>query len=294
MSSAAEAEAEASDVVCGWRGIAEAEVDNIKLEDCGGCGLVKYCGDNCRGEHRHWHVQLHDNKLFRHPDGSHRGECPNCFLSMPLDPTKSTFYSCCSKTICDGCDYAHYKSSGGNSCPFCREPAPEHDQEWEKRMMKRIKANDPNALRQMGLIRFNEGDYDSAVKYLTKAAELGDAVAHYNLGIMYRDGEGAEKDEEKKVYHYEKAAIGGHPKARHNLGCIEGNNGNTERSVKHFIIAANLGQEKSMKELWKHYSAGNITKEELEATLRTHKAAIDELKSPQREAAEAWRKRGSP
>ena len=58
-----------------------------------------------------------------------------------------------------------------------------------------------------------------------------------------------------------------------------------KRAVKHFIIAANLGYEDSMKTLWKHYSAGDITKEELEVTLRTHKAAIDAMKSPQREEA---------
>jgi hypothetical protein len=44
--------------------------------------------------------------------------------------------------------------------------------------------------------------------------------------------------------------------------------------------------EGSMKELWKHYKRGNITKEDLDATLRTHKAAIDEMKSAEREAAE--------
>jgi hypothetical protein len=59
--------------------------------------------------------------------------------------------------------------------------------------------------------------------------------------------------------------------------------------VKHFIIAANLGNEKSMKALWKYYSAGHINKEDLDATLRTHHAAINEMKSPEREAAEkAW------
>ena len=60
-----------------------------------------------------------------------------------------------------------------------------------------------------------------------------------------------------------------------------------DRAVKHFIIAANLGYEKSMKELWGHYSDGNIIKEVLEVTLRTHKAAIDETKSAQRDAGEA-------
>jgi TPR repeat protein len=48
-------------------------------------------------------------------------------------------------------------------------------------MMKRVKANDPAALRRMGAIRYDEGDYDTAVEYWTKAAELGDAHSHYRL-----------------------------------------------------------------------------------------------------------------
>jgi TPR repeat protein len=153
-------------------------------------------------------------------------------------------------------------------------------------MMKRIKAGDPVAMSKMGIKGYHEGDYDTAYEYWTKASQLGDPEAHHLLGYMYWKGKGVEKDEVKKVHHWEKAAIGGHPTARYNLGCYEGNNGNSERSVKHFIITANLGHEKSMKALWKHYSAGNITKEELDATLRTHHAAINEMKSSQREAAE--------
>ncbi len=300
MSSVEEGEGEAGRNVCGWCGI--AEVDNVKLEDCDGCDLVKYCSDKCRGEHWHWHSpecrnrakELRDNELFRRPDGSHRGECPICFLPLPLDPKKSRFKSCCSKIVCDGCEYAHCISDGGDNCPFCREPAAADDEENRKRNMKRVKANDPAALSKMGNTRVNDGDYVSAVEYWTKAAEVGDAVAHHNLGCMYHEGGVVEKDEEKAVYHWEKAAMGGHPIARYNLGCYEGRNGNSERSVKHLIVAANLGHEGSMKALWTHYSAGNITKEDLEATLRAHKATIDAMKSPQRVAAEAWRKRGSP
>jgi TPR repeat protein len=121
-----------------------------------------------------------------------------------------------------------------------------------------------------------------------------DAGAHYNLGCMYALGEGVEMDEEKKVYHYEKAAIGGHPKARYNLACIECKKGNMERAAKHFIIAANLGDENSMKELWEEFKGGNITKEELEATLRSHQVALDAMKSPEREKVEEAIKNGCP
>jgi TPR repeat protein len=121
---------------------------------------------------------------------------------------------------------------------------------------------------------------------LKEAGELGDAAAHYQLGCMYYIGEVVEKDLEMGIYHWEEAAMDGHPQARHYLAIIEGKNGNTERAVKHLIISANLGYEESMKEFWKHYYAGHIIKETLDATLRSHQSAIDATKSLQREEAE--------
>ncbi len=293
MSSTAETEA---DVCCANCGI--AEVDDIKLEECDGCDLVNYCSDKCREEHREQHEEecknrkalLHDRKLFTQPDETHLGECPLCFLPLPIDRRKSGFYSCCTQIVCSGCVFSNVMANKhdrvkATSCPFCRERV--GDEEIHGRIMKRAKANDPVALRYVGMKCRDEGDYEGALDYLTKAANLGDSEAHYQLGLMYYKGDGVEKNEEKKVHHYEKAAIGGHPYARYNLASIEEKNGNIERSVKHFIIDANLGHDLSMKALWSQYSAGNITKEDLDATLRTHQAAIDAAKSEQRDAAKA-------
>ena len=102
--------------------------------------------------------------------------------------------------------------------------------------MKRIAANDPVALMRMGFMHFNEGDYDKTFEYDKMAAELGDAVAHYNLSIAYMKGQGVEKDEEKEIYHLEEAAIQGHPDARHNLAICEKSKGEIKRAVKHWII----------------------------------------------------------
>ena len=99
-------------------------------------------------------------------------------------------------------------------------------------------------------------------------------------------GESVEKDEVKKVYHWEKAAIVGHPQARGMLAWYEEENGNMERVVKHLIIAANLGHDEAMKALLPSYRRGFITKEEYGATLRTHQAFIDASKSLQRDLAE--------
>ena len=92
------------------------------------------------------------------------------------------------------------------------------------------------------------------------------------------------KDEKKAVYHLEEAAIGGHSRARHNLGAIEWNSGRRERAAKHFIIAANLGYDDSMDQLKLCYRMGVISKDNYAAALRAHQAAVDATKSPQREA----------
>ena len=156
--------------------------------------------------------------------------------------------------------------------------------------MKRVKKNDPAAMSQIGSDCFHEGDYETALEYLTKAAELGDAGAHYNLSIMYWKGQGVEKDEKKEIYHLEEASIGGHPYARHNLGSEEGQCGRFERAKKHFIIAANLGYHDSLKALRKLYANGHASKEDYASALRAYQAATEEAKSEEREVAEAFYK----
>jgi tetratricopeptide (TPR) repeat protein len=306
MSSPAEegvaAESAEADVCCANCGI--AGVDDIKLEECNYyCDLVKYCSDKCREEHREEHEEecknrvkvLHDRKLFTQPEGTHLGECPICFLPLPLDSEKYSFLPCCSKLVCNGCIIANMKSirdscgdwNKARLCILCRQPALMEDEErnWSRsKIMKRAKANDPAAICFQGKIRYKRGDYVAAFEYLSKAAELGDIEAHCRLGVQYyQGGECVEKNEEKAVYHFEKAAIGGHPGARNRLALIEARNGNMGRAAKHFIIAANLGDENAMKGLWRHYSEGNITKEDLDATLRSHQAALVAMKSEQRD-----------
>jgi TPR repeat protein len=177
------------------------------------------------------------------------------------------------------------------TCPFCRHPMPT-EEGHKKNLMKRVAANDPVALLELGKKHYSEGDYDTAFKYWTKAAELGDVDAQYNLSAMYREGVGVEKDEKMEIYHLEEATIGGHPDARYNLALREGRNDRFDRAVKHFIIAANLGHDESIKSLKKCFVRGEVSKEDFAAALRAHQAAVDATKSPQREAAEKvdWEK----
>jgi tetratricopeptide (TPR) repeat protein len=286
-----------ADELCASCGM--TEIDEIKLKKCADCKYVLYCSDECERDHREQHegecekraAELRDEMLFKQPESSCYGDCPICFLPLPLDETKSILMSCCSKTICVGCWYAHYLRNGLKvTCPFCRHPVSE-SAEAELNYMKRVEKNDPVAMTQMGAKRFNEGDYSSAFEYYTKAAELGDADAHNKLAGLYFYVEGAEKDEKKALYHWEEAAIGGHPLARGILAAIEMDNGRPERAVKHFIIAASLGHDLSMKALWECYAGGYISKDDLNATLRKHHDAVDATKSPQRKTAEKAKRR---
>ena len=172
-------------------------------------------------------------------------------------------------------------------CAFCREPLRASDAEIRRDQKKRIKANDPIALLQAGKKCYGKKDYDGAFEYFTKAAEAGDMDGHFELSCLYQQGKGVEKDMEKLVHHLEEAAIGGHPLARYNLGVHEGKNGRYDRAMKHWIIAAKLGDDGALDDVKEGYKRGYASKEDFATALRGHQTAVDETKSEQRTAADA-------
>ena len=297
-------EEQAADEVCASCG--KAEVDDIKLKKCTACKLVKYCSVKCQKDHRSQHkkacrkrvAELRDDRLFTQPDESHLGECPICCLPLPLDAGKSNMKPCCCKLICRGCEYANMlreREQGlKGRCPYCREPNPKTKQEADQNLMKRVKANDPAAMNQVAKLRYQEGRYSEEIfEYWTKAAALGNLDAHYHLSFLYQEGEGVEKDMKKKIYHSEEAAMGGHPEARYYLGNHEGNAGRYDRAARHYIIAAKLGLEDALEVVKKNFLRGFVSKEDYEAALRGHQAAVDATKSTQREEAEKDQREGS-
>jgi len=305
------ADSEAVDDVCASCGITGG--DDIKLMKCTACKLVRYCSIDCQKSHRSQHkrackqkaAQLRDEMImFKQPASSHLGDCPICFLPMPLDKQKGAILPCCSKTICGGCMYASYlqqrEDVSGPKCFFCRHPLQldakdkqtlDRDEDLDR--LKRIEAGDPVAMREMGNGFVMKGNHTRALEYWTKAAGLGDIEAHYQLSIMYGQGRGVDKDKKKEMYHLEEAAIGGDYSARLDLGKEEWINGRFERAMKHTIIAANLGYDKSMKYLRIGYEQGILSKEDFAAALRGYQVALDAMKSPQREAAEELRRRAN-
>jgi tetratricopeptide (TPR) repeat protein len=271
--------------------------DDIKLKKCTACHLVRYCSVKCQRGHWPQHkkackkraAELRDELLFKQPESSEFGDCPICCLPLPLDEPNSIFMACCCKRICLGCDFANQKREREGrlepKCAFCRQIMRRTEEEINEHLRKRIEVNDPAAICDMGTKRHIEGDFKAAFEYWTRAAVLGDVLAHYQLSTLYQNGEGVEKDEKKQLHHLEKAAIGGNPDARHNLGHMEEMRGRVDRAAKHFIIAAKLGLDESLECVKGLYKAGLVSKDDVVEALRGYEAAIDAMKSPQREEA---------
>ena len=76
---------------------------------------------------------------------------------------------------------------------------------------------------EKGLTAANQGDYATAIKEWTPLAEQGNAIAQYNLGVMYERGWGVVQNYKTAVKWYTLAAEQGNASGQHNLGGMYGN-----------------------------------------------------------------------
>ena len=264
----------------------EAPDNSPSLSGTGVVGMMEKCAISSEaGEPCH-----RDEDLFRQPPP--KEECPVCFADLPINPNGIQYQACCGKILCMGCIVAAYKADDRHLCPFCRTPAVTGGDMLE-RIKKRAKGDHAVAICQLGSY-YHQGsrglsqNYVKALELYLRAGELGYAMAYGNIGSAYYLGEGVERDIEKAKHYYELAAMGGHVKARFNLGVLEKNAGNMSRAVKHWMIAAGAGYDKSLKGIHQLFTKGHVTKEDFEKALRAHKDAKDEMSSEQRDAAAAY------
>ena len=106
----------------------------------------------------------------------------------------------------------------------------------------------PEADFQKGLEAYEEKDYKTALREWRPLAEQGlDLVAQFNLGQMYRKGEGVPQDDQTAVKWYRLAAEQGLAKAQFDLGVMyykgRGVLQNHVRAYMWINIAASLGRK---------------------------------------------------
>ena len=287
------------------------EGNNINI--CNKCKATVYCNAACKKKHRSKHkeacerrvaelheeqlererraAELHDKELFKQPLPNE--DCPICMLPLPSFWTGSKYKSCCGKIICCGCIHAVKIRDGGVSlCPFCRTPAPNSEKFFEL-CKKRIEVDDAEGIRNLGWC-YVDGmyglpqDHAKALELWHRAAKLGNVKSYCNIGWAYDVGNGVERDEKKAVHYWELGAMGGHVVARHNLGMSEGQTGNMDRALKHFMIAAKGGYSVSLEVIKQMFMNRDATKDDYSKALRAYQANLVQIKSPQRDEAAAY------
>ena len=89
------------------------------------------------------------------------------------------------------------------------------------------------------------GDFETAFREFSIAAEAGLHLAQYNLGILYFTGQGVEQDYEIAFRWTEAAALQGHPGAQLNLGSLyyfgNGVRQDRDKAVEWYATSARAG-----------------------------------------------------
>ena len=111
------------------------------------------------------------------------------------------------------------------------------------------------------------GDYDTAFKEFTIAAEEGLSLAQYNLGILYFTGQGVEQDFDEAFEWTKRAAEQGHLNAQFNLGSLylegQGTQVSVLEGVNWFTQAAKNGHANSAYTLAKMHQEGDFVDSDL-------------------------------
>lgn len=96
-----------------------------------------------------------------------------------------------------------------------------------------------------GYQSYLKGDYQAAFEEWLPLAELGDAEAQYNLGVMYDLGASVDQDLARAASWYRKAAAQGFMDAQTNLGMMyyrgEGVTRDHAEAAKWFRLSADKG-----------------------------------------------------
>lgn len=111
--------------------------------------------------------------------------------------------------------------------------------------------NHPQAVNMLGELRLDAADYANAKAFFERAVNLGNITALANLGYLYEQGKGVEKDLALAEKNYKKAAKKKDPRAYQLLADWYSKQGKKKWSevVKYTTLAAKGGNEVSMKVL---------------------------------------------
>lgn len=233
-------------------------------------------------------TENHERALFRQPDPPE--DCAICAQPLPYDNRKVSWRVCCGKHLCQGCLFGIAVENRSLPCPFCRTLPYTSNGEYMQLLQALYDKDDRHAIYQMGnhFLRGEFGlqrDVEKAMN-LWKRADIREA--NYSLAVRYTEaGLSNRAVSHRAVYYYEKAAIQGDVNSRFYIGVLE-ENFDSERSMKHFIIAAEFGHDEALAKVKDGYLSNprKISKDCFAQVLRKHHSAKSNLESPRRRIGE--------
>ena len=112
-----------------------------------------------------------------------------------------------------------------------------------------------------GLAAMERKEYTTALSKFRSAAEQGNAVAQYNLGEVYENGNGVKRDYKEALRWYLLAAKQGHAEAQKNIGKMYSAGRGVIQDYKQAVywlkLAAKQGNDRAQYLIGLMYSLGN-------------------------------------
>jgi len=172
----------------------------------------------------------------------------------------------CGQMFCGNCKP---KIEALGKCPTCRAPLHGTPEDNFKNCVALV--HERSVGRHTPVAQFNLGfmyrkgqgvkqNYTKALAYYQLASDQGNADAQSTLGFMYNNGQGVEQNYAKAVAYYQLAADQGVAGAQYNLGSMY-NNGdgvkqNYAKAVEYYRLAADQGLARAQHSLGGMYSDG--------------------------------------
>jgi len=120
---------------------------------------------------------------------------------------------------------------------------------------------------EAGLEAAQNGDYETALREFTAAAEEGLVVAQYNLAILYFSGRGVEQDFDQAFRWTVAAADQGHTQAQFNLGALyyqgQGTSRDREAALEWYTKAGNADYAPAQYNIGEMYFRGDGIRRDL-------------------------------
>ncbi|MDF0644172.1 MAG: tetratricopeptide repeat protein [Nitrospira sp.] len=110
-----------------------------------------------------------------------------------------------------------------------------------------------------------KGNYEKSAKELESLANLGDARAQYNLGLLYDQGLGVPQSDALALRWYTQAAEHGEPRAQYNLGIMYMNGQGTtpDPVLAYYWFSLAVAQGESKAPAARDYVMGQMSSEQI-------------------------------